>query len=160
MPTRIQYKYFHLSRVLSTVSIQILLHFLDAVHPDIISGKWRLHLPRPWFPEPVVPCYTTSPGWRARPTVINALSLATQSAKRSGSHPGTPLSRLHVGSLPPHFIGTFPISCAISPTVVRLYLPPPLRHIHLVFHVSRVKSCVASLFSCFLCTDLLLWKKD
>ena len=46
--------------------------------------------------------------------------------------------------LAPCFIGPFTITRVIPPTAIRLNLPPPLRRIHPVFHVSRLKPHVSS----------------
>ena len=46
--------------------------------------------------------------------------------------------------LAPRFIGPFAITRVITPTAIRLNLPPPLRRIHPVFHVSRLKPYVLS----------------
>ena len=53
---------------------------------------------------------------------------------------------LHTTSpkLAPHFIGPFTITRVITPTAIRLNLPPSLCRIHPVFHVSRLKPHVLS----------------
>ena len=78
------------------------------------------------------------------------------SMKRSADHHPRPAPKFVVGQkewlsskdillcttspkLPPRFIGPFAITCIITPTAIRLNLPPPLRRIHPVFHVSRLK---------------------
>ena len=45
--------------------------------------------------------------------------------------------------LAPWFVGPFTILKIISPTVVRLRLPPTMRRVHLIFHVSRMKPAVS-----------------
>ena len=46
--------------------------------------------------------------------------------------------------LAPRFIGPFPITRIITRTAIQLNLPPPLRRIHPVFHVSRLKPFITS----------------
>ena len=46
--------------------------------------------------------------------------------------------------LAPRFIGPFPITRIITRTAIQLNLPPPLRRIHPVFHVSRLKPVITS----------------
>ena len=46
--------------------------------------------------------------------------------------------------LAPRFIVPFPITRIITRTAIQLNLPPPLRRIHPVFHVSRLKPFVTS----------------
>ena len=46
--------------------------------------------------------------------------------------------------LAPWYIGPFPITRILTPTAVRLGLPPPLSCIHPVFHISRIKPYVTS----------------
>ena len=46
--------------------------------------------------------------------------------------------------LAPRFFGPFTVTRVITPTAIRLNLPPPLRRIHPVFHVSRLKPHVSS----------------
>lgn len=41
--------------------------------------------------------------------------------------------------LAPHFIGPFPIVKVLSPAAIKLKLPPNLRRVHPVFHISCVK---------------------
>ena len=47
--------------------------------------------------------------------------------------------RTTCSKLTPRYIGPFPITRVLTPTAVRLGLPPPLRRIHPVFHISRIK---------------------
>ncbi|KAJ8362051.1 hypothetical protein AAFF_G00400100, partial [Aldrovandia affinis] len=49
--------------------------------------------------------------------------------------------------LSPRFIGPYPIVRVITPSAIQLRLPPPLRRIHPVFHVSRLKPYLVSRFS-------------